>query len=372
MVAASATLEIMEQPVQARAPSAQGQRCVALDALRGLVMLALAWGLLARDRLLEVPGLRSFGLQFHHVDWEGAVFWDLIQPAFWFVVGAALPFALARRLERGATFGNNLRHVAARALKLTILGQILICLAAGRYQFLSRETLTQIGFCYFWCFLIWHLRFGWQVAIAASLTAVNWALYVLFPGSAGPWSPWDNIGSVIDQAVFGSKSARGWVTLNVLGSTVTMLFGVWTGALLRSEKSHREKLKILVISAGIGLITGLALSPLAPIMQKIWTASYTLYTAGYVLLAAAAFYWMFDIRKYQKPAFPLVVVGMNSIFIYALSGALGSWIDNSVAVFTGRFQFAGPLGPVAQASAAVFVMWYICYWLYQRRVFFKA
>ncbi|MBI4220307.1 MAG: hypothetical protein HY682_09210 [Chloroflexi bacterium] len=372
MEAASTMLEIEALGAQGPAPDAVAERCIALDALRGFVMLALSWGLLARSPLLEQPSLRSFALQLHHVDWEGAVFWDLIQPAFWFVVGAALPFALARRLERGATFGKNLRHVLVRVLKLMVLGQILICLAVGRYQFLSRETLTQIGFCYFWCFLIWHLRFRWQVAIAACLTAVNWALYVMVPGSAGPWSPGDNIGAVVDQAVFGAKSDRGWVTLNVLGSTVTMLFGVWTGAMLRGERAHREKLKILVIAGCIGLVAGFALSPLTPIMQKLWTASYTLYTAGYVLLTVGMFYWLFDIRRYSKPAFPLVVVGMNSIFIYALSGALGSWIDNSVAVFSGRFRFLGPFGPVAQASAAVFVMWYVCYWLYQRRIFFKA
>ena len=83
-------------------------------------------------------------------------------------------------------------------------------------------------------------------------------------------------------------------------------------------------------------------------------------------------YWLFDIRGYRKPAFPLVVVGMNSIFIYMLNGALGSWIDKSVGVFTWRFQFLGPLGAAVQAGAAVFVMWYLCYWLYQRRIFLKA
>ena len=351
---------------------AAGQRCIALDAMRGLVMLALCWGLLGRGPLARDPALRPIAMQFYHVQWEGLVFWDLIQPAFWFVVGAALPFALARRLERGATFGQNLRHVCTRALRLALLGQMLECLDAGRYTFLSRETLTQIGFCYCCCFLIWHLPFRWQAITAASLMAVNWGLYVLFPGSAGPFSPKDNIGAIIDRTLFGLSGTAGWVTLNVLGSTVTMLSGVWAGALLMSKRSQAEKFKILAAATAASFVVGLALTPFNPVMQKTWTASFTFLSAGYVLLGVGAFYWLFDIKGYRRLAFPLVVVGVNCIFIYVLRGALAGWLDKSVGVFTGRFQFIGPLAPAFQASATVFVMWYVCYWLYRRKIFLKA
>jgi len=91
-----------------------------------------------------------------------------------------------------------------------------------------------------------------------------------------------------------------------------------------------------------------------------------------VLLAVVAFFWLFDLKGYRRPAFPLLVVGMNSIFIYMLDETLGGWIDKSAGVFTGRFQFIGALGPIIQACAVVLVMWYVCYWLYQRKVFFKV
>ena len=48
---------------------------------------------------------------FDHVPWQGGVFWDMIQPSFMFMVGVAMPFALARRRELGATDRDNLRHV---------------------------------------------------------------------------------------------------------------------------------------------------------------------------------------------------------------------------------------------------------------------
>jgi predicted acyltransferase len=340
--------------------------------MRGFVMLALCWGLLARGPLSQQSATRTFAEQFRHVSWEGLVFWDLIQPAFWFVVGAALPFALERRLERGATFGQNLRHASARALKLILLGQILICLGAGRYRFDPRETLTQLAASYFLCFLLFHLRFQWQAAAAALMMTANWGLYVLFPGSSGPLSPTDNIGTLIDRAVFGLSTGGSWVTINFLGSTVNMLVGVWTGVLLMGKRPHPEKLQILAAAAAASLALALVLTPFNPPMQKIWTASYTFWGAGYVLLVVAVCFWLFDIEGYRKPAFPLVVVGMNSIFIYMLSQALGSWIDKSLGVFTGRFQFLGPLGAISQACAVVLVMWCVCFWLYRRKVFFKV
>ena len=90
------------------------------------------------------------------------------------------------------------------------------------------------------------------------------------------------------------------------------------------------------------------------------------------MLGVGAFYWLFDIKGYRRLAFPLAVVGMDCIFIYVLNGALAAWLDKSVGVFTGRFQFIGPLAPALQAGATVFVMWYVCYWLYRRKIFLKA
>ena len=71
------------------------------------------------------------------------------------------------------------------------------------------------------------------------------------------------------------------------------------------------------------------------------------------------FVWLFDPRAPAKQGVPLVVVGMNSIFIYLVNEALKEpWLDPSVAVFTKRFYFFGMAGPVVQAWVVFFVMWY--------------
>ena len=73
-------------------------------------------------------------------------------------------------------------------------------------------------------------------------------------------------------------------------------------------------------------------------------------------------------KGYRKWAFPLIVVGANSIFIYFLSEVLSRWLDNAVGVFTFHYNLIGKLAPVAQATTVLAVMWFLCYWLYKRKI----
>ena len=63
---------------------------------------------------------------------------------------------------------------------------------------------------------------------------------------------------------------------------------------------------------------------------------------------------------------------MNSIFVYSVSMVLYGWLDRAIAVFTGRFALAGVFSPVLQATAVLLAMWYLCYWLYRRKIFLRV
>src|SRR5262249_55249964 len=149
-----------------------------------------------------------------------------------------------------------------------------------------------------------------------------------------------------------------WVNINFLTSTVTTLFGVWTGQLLRTTKTHGEKMRILAVCAAACLAVGYLIHPWNPIIKRICTVSFTLFSAGWVLLMLLAFYWVVEVKGYRKWTFPLVVVGANSIFIYSLEQVLREWIDRAVGVFTFRFTWLGDFAPVAQSCAVVLAMWY--------------
>ena len=107
-------------------------------------------------------------------------------------------------------------------------------------------------------------------------------------------------------------------------------------------------------------------------VKRLWTGSFLFFSAGWVLLAFAAFYWLIEIRVQRRWTFPLLVVGANSIFIYAFSQVLRGWLSRGLAAFDGQ-QFAGlgAVGAIPHNILVMLAMWGLCYWLYQRRIFFK-
>ncbi|MBM3725733.1 MAG: DUF5009 domain-containing protein [Acidobacteria bacterium] len=345
-------------------------RLLSLDAFRGFIMFVLAANGFGLRRLADQPAWAWLAHQFDHVAWEGLVFWDLIQPSFMFMVGVALPFSVANRRFKGDTDAQVLKHVAFRAFMLIAWSQIIMSVSRGSAHFQLINVLSQIGFTYLLAYLIMQLPFRGQIAAAAGILAGHWGLFVLFPGQEGPFSKADNVGAVIDQAL-GLKYSGFYVTINFISSTITTLIGAWVGRFLMEPGSHAKRMKVLIGAAVAGWVSGLALALLNPMVKRIWTASFTLFSAGWVLALLAFFYWLVEVRKQEKLVFPLRVVGMNSIFIYTVSIVLSGWLNRAVGAFTFNYEFLGIWGPVAQATTVVLVMWYLCYWLYQRKIFFR-
>ena len=104
------------------------------------------------------------------------------------------------------------------------------------------------------------------------------------------------------------------------------------------------------------LALGYLIHPWNPIIKRICTSSFTIFSTGWVLLMLLAFYWVVEVKGYTKWTFPFVVIGANSIFIYSVEQVLRSWLNRAVGVFTFRFTFLGDFAPVAQACAVLLVM----------------
>jgi predicted acyltransferase len=349
------------------------QRYLALDAYRGFIMLMLVSHGFGFGELRGDPTFGTIASWFEHKPWEGITFWDLVQPGFMYIVGVAMPFALAIRTQQGATFSDNARHVAIRSLKLIFLSQLLTMGGSAPYRFQMINVLCQIALTYFLVFWIMRLRFRWQAVIAVALLVFHTALFHLFPGPDGPYSQEGNIGQVIDKAVMGYNYSGLWVGINFITSTVTTLLGAWTGMLLMQGRDHRYVIKMLLAGVAGGWVLGLAISPWNPIVKRICTASFTLSSAGWVLLGMLVFYVVIEVKGYRKWTHPLVVIGANSIFIYAGSGwILRGWLERVVGVLTGECQFMGTLAPVGMSLAVLAVMYWMNDWLYRRRVFIKV
>jgi heparan-alpha-glucosaminide N-acetyltransferase len=350
-----------------------GGRLVSLDAYRGFIMLLLVSHGFGFAALKHYPDWAWLARQVDHAAWEGCTFWDLIQPAFTFMVGMAMPFAFARRMEQGATTAGLFRHVLTRAFWLIVLSNVLSNFGSSRprpvLQFIN--VLCQIAFGYVLCFAITRLRFRAQAAAAALLLGGYWALFALFPGPGGAFSQTGNIGAAIDLKVLGYNYSGHYTTINFIGNAVTILFGCWAGMLAQSPRTHAARLRILAACAAGGFAAGLALQPFNPMVKRLWTPSFTFFSTGWVIAMLMAFYWVVEVKGWRKWTFPFVIFGMNSIFIYSFSQVLRGWLDRGLRVFTGNFAFLGPPGAIPQNLVVLGVMWYLCFWLYRRKIFFK-
>ena len=256
-------------------------------------------------------------------------------------------------------------------MRLIVLSQIIIWIEAGRIKPQLINVLSQIAFTYFLSYLIMRWRWRYQVLAAVALLAGWTALLFAFPGPDGPFSRRNHIGLVVDRAIFHYDYDPAYSTLNFIASTVWTLGGVWVGRMLMKSKSHESNLKKLAGGMIVSFAVAFALRPWIPFIKQLCTASFILYSLGWVLFMLIGFYWAVEVTAYRKWAFPLVVVGTNSIFIYFLSEVLFQWLDRAVGVFTFHYNFIGKLAPVAQATTVLFVMWCMCYWLYKRRIFLK-
>lgn len=368
-----ATLSLAEPVNAPPAPlSPSSSRLTSLDAYRGFIMLILISHGFGLTSLQHYPSWNWLARQWDHAAWEGCNFWDLIQPAFTFMVGAAMPFALHRRESSGDRFPQLFRHVAWRAFALIVLSNFLSNFGSTnglRLQFIN--VLCQIAFGYFLCFLITRLPLAGQIASGAALLGLSWGLFLLFPGPDGPFSQSGNIGQVIDKAILGYNYSGFYTTINFLGNAVTILAGCWAGRLLLQPLSHSYKLSVLAAMAAASFPIGLLLTPINPMVKRLWTASFTFFSAGWVLLMLIAFYWIIEVRGYRKWAFPFLVLGMNSIFIYSFSQILHGWLYRGLIPFTGGFRFLGDLAPIPQNIVTLAVMWSLTYWLYRRKIFLK-
>jgi predicted acyltransferase len=71
------------------------------------------------------PAWRIIAIHAVHAEWEGGVLIDLVQPSFCFLVGAALPFSLARRRAQGHSLSGMPLHALWRSVVLVLLGVFL-------------------------------------------------------------------------------------------------------------------------------------------------------------------------------------------------------------------------------------------------------
>ncbi len=249
-------------------PPPPAARLASLDAFRGAIMLLMVS---AGFGLVEIAKahpdnttLQWLGFHTEHVPWLGASLWDMIQPAFMFMVGVALPWSVANRMARGESFGRMLAHALWRAFMLVMLAVFLTSASGKQTEWIFTNVLAQIGLGYPFLFLLAFTSNRTVWLAAAGILLGYWFAFALYPLPAASfdWStvgvPWDwpflegfnahweknaNLASDFDQwflNLFPRETPfvfnkGGYTTLNFVPSLATMIFGLLTGRLLRRE-----------------------------------------------------------------------------------------------------------------------------------------
>jgi len=168
----------------------------------------------------------------------------------------------------------------------------------------------------------------------------------------------------------------GYATLSFIPTLGTMILGLLAGGILRSDRAPGARVRWLTLAGLGGVASGWLLGALGlcPVVKRIWTPSFTLWSGGVCLLLLAGAYALVDVYGHRRWAFPLVVIGMNSIAAYCIYELTARFIAASLRTHLGdaTFRVAGdPYLPFVQGLAVVLVMWLILFWMYRRRIFLR-
>lgn len=373
-------------------------RLVSLDVLRGFVMFWIMSGehiMHALAKALPIPVFIWMSSQLHHTDWNGITFYDMIFPIFLFVAGVSMPYSFEKKMSiAGVSTPMELPaeekrkiylSMLKRTCKLLLLGFIVNGLLKfdGFDQTRFASVLGRIGLAWFFAGII-YLNFDvkkqmlWLVSILLGYYLVM--KWIPVPGfGAGILTPEGSFSSYIDQLFLPGRLHSKVYDPEGLFSTIpavaTALLGMFLGTFLKSRAndfSVSRKILIMIASGAVLIGIGILWNYDFPINKRLWSSSFVCFVGGFSILFFTFFYLIIDVLGFHKWAFPLILIGSNSILIYMASEGLVNFGHTADFVFGGLIKFSPIIWqPVFTALSVTFVQLILLYFLYKRKWFLK-
>ncbi len=363
------------------------QRVMSIDALRGMDMFFIVGMEEVFEALSRMfPMSPSLNDRLQHAPWAGFHFYDLIFPLFAFIIGTSLVFSLSKAVATEGGKNATTRKILKRSLILFILGVLYYEGIGGGIQHVRLlGVLQRLALCYCGA----GLAFVWLsprklVALTISLLAGYWALLVFVPVpgfGAGDFAEGHNLTNWLDKMFLplrkwdGDHDPEG--LLSTLPAIASSLWGVLAGLLLKNPSVEpARKVRLLVACGCAGVVAGLLWHLQFPIIKKIWTSSFVLFTAGVSSLLLALFYYVIDLKNHRGWCRPFVWIGMNSITIYLIARV--AKLEDIANFFVGGEIHSGlenlhrGLGDLVTALLALSFSFLICRFLYQRKIFLRV
>ncbi len=387
----------------------ENQRIESADVYRGFVMLLMMAEVLELAKVAENNSGSTFWsiLAWHqsHVEWVGCSLHDMIQPSFSFLVGVVLPYSISNyKLKTSAS--NGIFRAIKRSLILILLGVFLRSMHSESTNWTFDDTLTQIGFGYTFLYLLAWNSPRFQIISCILILVLYWLAFAIYPlpaanfdynsagvvqnwehnlnGFAAHWNKNTNLAWAFDRwfmniwprtKVF-EYSGGGYATISFIPTLATMLLGLLAGNIFKTNLPNTEKLKKFLLYGIVLILSGLAIHFLGicPIVKRIWTPAWVLFSGGVCFLFLSIFYFIIDMKNYRRPFFWLKIIGMNSIAAYVMAHTITEFIKNSFEIHFGN-QLFGILGAgketLVSGTIILFFLWLILYWMFKKKLFIR-
>jgi predicted acyltransferase len=378
-------------PETSHIESTPTQRIMSVDALRGIDMFFIVGMEEVFEALSEMfPMSPSLNDRLQHAPWAGFHFYDLIFPLFAFIIGVSLVFSLSKSVANAGKRGAS-GKILKRSLILFLLGILYYeGISGGVHHIRLLGVLQRLALCYCGA----GLAFVWLsqpdrpyrklVALTALLLVGYWAMltFIPVPGfGAGDYAEGHNLTNWVDKMYLplrrwdGDHDPEG--LLSTVPAIASSLLGVFAGLLLKNRTIEpARKVRLLVVWGCVGVVGALLWNFQFPIIKKIWSSSFVLFTAGISSLLLALFYYVIDIKNHRDWCRPFVWIGMNAITIYLIAHFVN--LGHIANCFVGGEIRSGlenvhhGLGALVTALLALCFSFLICRFLYQRKIFLRV
>lgn len=348
-------------------------RLKSLDALRGLTIIGMI--------IVNTPG--DWGFVYPpllHADWIGCTPTDLVFPFFLFISGFSLYISLTRRMNKGDSKAQLVKHLGIRSAIIFLIGLVL-----NGFPYYEMSTFRIMGVLqrialvnFFAGLLLIYTTYKTRIGIGAFILAAYYLLFVLIPSPLTGTCNMDyetNWASWIDQSILGNHTWQ-WMPLMDPEGILSTLPAIVTG-LLGIEVSRRfhkmdgkettfRKVIFLLVTGALLTILGLAWSTLFPFIKKLWTSSYVLYTAGLASTALGLFYWFADVKEKKMNFGLLYAFGLNPLTLYVGSelvimivGLIPVFGTNNVPLNNAMVQSLGNMGMDLKFASMLWAVMYV-------------
>ncbi len=333
-----------------------------------------------------------------HAAWHGWTPTDLIFPFFVFLLGVSVTLSRTR--------GRSLTTILQRSAVLYLLGLLLALYP--RFDITTVRlmgVLPRLALCYLASALVYRRLAGLPqgpravaaLGIAGACLLGYWALLMLVAppgGVAGDLSPSGNLGAWLDRTLLGEahlwRSSRTWDPeglLSTMPAVGTAMLGVTAGVVLDAPRPSLRRAAVLVAAGALVMALGLLWDAAFPINKSLWTSSYAAFTGGLAALLLGLAYAACDVAGHRRGTHPLVVLGVNALTLFVVSGWLVKTLllvrvpspdgdERTAYAWLYETAFA-PWGTpentsLAFALAMLVVLYLLCAWLYRRGWWIRA